>query len=54
MVANLIRQLGLSLADLVDYDNQFLISSDDCHFGVFHIENAEDSPYIPDQKKDGC
>jgi len=49
MVAQLIRQFGLDLADVVSPSPEFVREMTGRSYGVFHVENAVGSPFIPAQ-----
>jgi len=49
MVAQLIRQFGLDLADVVSPSPDFVREMSGRRYGVFHVENAVGSPFIPAQ-----
>lgn len=49
MVAQLIRQFGLDLADVVSPSAEFVREMAGRSYGVFHVENAVGSPFIPAQ-----
>jgi hypothetical protein len=49
MIAQLIRQFGLDLADVVSPSSDIVRNLEGKTYGVFHVENATDSPYIPAQ-----
>lgn len=49
MVAQLIRQFGLDLADVVSPSPEFVREMAGRSYGVFHVENAVGSPFIPAQ-----
>ncbi|HWE44187.1 MAG TPA: hypothetical protein VG432_16925 [Gemmatimonadaceae bacterium] len=49
MVAQLIRQFGLDLADVVSPSPEFVREMAGRSYGVFHVENAAGSPFIPAQ-----
>lgn len=49
MVAQLIRQFGLDLADVVSPSADFVREMAGRSYGVFHVEDAAGSPFIPAQ-----
>jgi hypothetical protein len=49
MIAQLIRQFGLDLADVVSPSADFVREMAGKSYGVFHVENAVGSPFIPAQ-----
>jgi hypothetical protein len=49
MVAQLIRQFGLDLSDVVSPSPDFVREMTGRSYGVFHVEDAADSPFIPAQ-----
>ena len=49
MIAQLIRQFGLDLADVVQPSPDVMRDVAGKTYGVFHVENAAGSPYIPAQ-----
>jgi hypothetical protein len=49
MVAQLIKSLGMEIADVVSPDPSFVRSREGKSHGVFHVEHALGSPYIPAQ-----
>jgi hypothetical protein len=49
MVAQLVRQFGLDLADVVSPSPEFVREMTGRTYGVFHVENAVGSPFIPAQ-----
>ena len=49
MVAQLIRQFGLDLADVVSPSPEFVREMAGRSYGVFHVEDAVGSPFIPAQ-----
>ncbi|MDB4879274.1 MAG: hypothetical protein JWL60_720 [Gemmatimonadetes bacterium] len=49
MIAQLIEELGFDLARVVRSTGSALRESGDRTFGVFHVEEAQGSPYIPAQ-----
>jgi PAS domain S-box-containing protein len=48
MVAQLVRQFGFEIGNLVESDGEVLLQ--ECDTGVFHVERARESPYIPAQQ----
>jgi hypothetical protein len=51
MIAQLIKQFGIQISDLVAGNRDTLKSSDGKTYDVFHIEEAKGSPSIPAQKE---
>ena len=49
MVAGLVRQLGLELEDVVDPERGRVTELAQRTYGVFHVEDAVGSPYVPAQ-----
>lgn len=49
MVAQLIHQLGLETAELLQPSEALLLATDRRTFDVFHVQQAAGSPYIPAQ-----
>ena len=49
MIAQLIRQLGVEIGMLLSPEGRLMIDSEQHSFNVFHVENAQGSPYIPAQ-----
>lgn len=49
MIAQLIRQFGLELSDVVEQSPGVVASLEGRTYGVFHVESAGGSPYIPAQ-----
>lgn len=49
MIAQLIRQMGLDIADVVEPQASVLHERSGKTYNVFHVENAKGSPYIPAQ-----
>lgn len=49
MIAQLIKQFGLDLASVIDPAPQVTLDREGKSYGVFHIEHAEGSPFIPAQ-----
>ena len=50
MVAQLVRQFGLDLADVVTPSPALMAKLEGRTYGVFHVERALASPYIPAQR----
>jgi hypothetical protein len=50
MVAQLLQQMGLDLARILKPDPSLLIDIDQRTFNVFHVQDAEGSPYVPAQQ----
>ena len=51
MIAQLIRQLGIAINDLVSPNPRALAANDGKTYNVFHVEEAKGSPSIPAQKE---
>ena len=49
MIAQLIRQMGLDIADVLEPQASVLHERAGKTYNVFHVENAKGSPYIPAQ-----
>lgn len=49
MIAQLIRQFGLEIADAISPPSSNISSLERQSYGVFHVESAAGSPYIPAQ-----
>jgi hypothetical protein len=49
MIAQLIRQFGLEIGDVVAPSTEVVRSLEGKTYGVFHVEQAADSRYIPAQ-----
>ena len=49
MVAQLVRQFGLDLADVVSPSPEFVREMAGRSYGVFHVDDAVGSPFIPAQ-----
>lgn len=49
MIAQLIRELGFDLSAVVQPDPQLVRDTGGRKYGVFHVEEARGSPYIPAQ-----
>src|SRR5262249_18410423 len=50
MVTQLVQQLGLDVRSLVAPDPALLLDLSLRSYNVFHVEHAEDSPFIPAQE----
>lgn len=50
MIAQLIAQLGMEIGALTGTGEDFLVDVDQHTFNVFHVRDAEGSPYIPAQQ----
>ena len=50
MIAQLIREMGLEISDVVSPDEQLIQQSAGKSYNVFHVERALGSPYIPAQE----
>jgi hypothetical protein len=50
MIAQLIREMGLDIAEVVSPQNSLLHERAGRTYNVFHVENAKGSPYIPAQE----
>ncbi|HUQ48745.1 MAG TPA: hypothetical protein VM053_10980 [Gemmatimonadaceae bacterium] len=50
MIAQLIREMGLAISDVVAPDEQLVQKSAGKSYNVFHVEQALGSPYIPAQE----
>ncbi|HEX8245966.1 MAG TPA: hypothetical protein VF541_20800 [Longimicrobium sp.] len=50
MIAQLIREFGMELSDVVRPSNDVVRALGGKSYGVFHVENAAGSPYIPAQE----
>lgn len=50
MVAQLMAQLGLDVADILDPDPDVIVDMNKRSYNVFHVEEATGSPYIPAQE----
>lgn len=50
MIAQLVRQFGLDLADVIQPTNDLVRGVTGKTYGVFHVPEAVGSPYIPAQK----
>lgn len=51
MIAQLIRQFGLDFADVVHPADQVVRATEGKSYGVFHVENAIGSQFIPAQEE---
>jgi len=51
MISQLIRQLGMTTAELLGRGPEILREMEQKRFGVFHVPVAADSPFIPAQKE---
>ena len=51
MIAQLIRQLGIEAATLLDPDSTFMVDRTQHSFNVFHVPDAKGSPHIPAQQE---
>ena len=51
MIAQLIRQFGLDLADVISPSAEFVREMTGRTYGVFHVEEAAGSPFIPAQRE---
>lgn len=51
MIAQLIRQLGVGVGALIGADPSLVVDADQHDFNVFHVPEAEGSPYIPAQRE---
>ena len=47
MIAQLIRQLWLEVRSVLAPDEKLLLEADERTYGVFHVEEAAGSPFIP-------
>lgn len=50
MIAQLIREMGLNISQVVAPDAELIQNSSGKSYNVFHVEQALDSPYIPAQE----
>jgi hypothetical protein len=50
MIAQLIREMGLDIKDVISPDKELIQESAGKSYNVFHVEQALGSPYIPAQK----
>jgi len=51
MISHLLSQLGLSSGALLSPDPALLLEMQQTNFNVFHVPEAEGSPYVPAQKE---
>jgi len=51
MIAQLIAQLGMAIGALIGNAGDFVIDADQHTFNVFHVRDAEGSPFIPAQEE---
>ncbi len=51
MIAQLIRQFGLTLGAVVRPDPRLLTDDENKRYGIFYVEQAHNSPYIPAQQE---
>lgn len=51
MIAQLIRQLGVEVGALISADPSLVVDADQHNYNVFHVPDAEGSPYIPAQRE---
>jgi hypothetical protein len=51
MIANLIKDFGLNLSDVIDPTPEVVRNLEGKTYGVFHVENALGSPSIPAQEE---
>ena len=51
MIAQLVRQFGLDLADVIAPSAEFVREMAGRSYGVFHVEDAAGSPFIPAQEE---
>ena len=49
MIAQLIQQMGLEIGAVLTPTKQLLLQADERAYGVFHVPDAEQSPFIPAQ-----
>lgn len=49
MISQLIKQLGLAISDVVAPDSDLLVDLHERTYNVFHVPEAQGSPYIPAQ-----
>ena len=49
MISRLLNQLGLSASTFLKPDPTFMMDAGQKTFNVFHVPEAEGSPYVPDQ-----
>lgn len=50
MVSRMFRQFGVPISALLDRSIGSFVDPKERAFGVFHVEDALDSPYVPDQE----
>jgi signal transduction histidine kinase len=50
MISQLVRQLGIDIAMVVNPDPALIVDSHQHSFNVFHVPEAEGSPFIPAQR----
>jgi hypothetical protein len=50
MIAQLIRQLGIPAGALIAADPRLVVDAEQHSFNVFHVPDAEGSPFIPAQR----
>ncbi len=50
MISQLVTQMGLSVSTLVKADPALMLDVDENSLGVFHVPQAQGSPYVPAQK----
>src|SRR5262249_41137651 len=50
MIAQLVSQLGLEVATLLEPDPQLLVDLEQRSYNVFHVADARGSPYVPAQE----
>ncbi len=51
MINALIHQLGIPVATLLQHDQRIMLDEHQHSYNVFHVPQAEGSPYIPAQKE---
>lgn len=51
MIARLFSQLGLNPSALLKPDPGFMLNTEHSNFNVFHVPDAEGSPYVPAQRE---
>jgi two-component system, NtrC family, sensor kinase len=51
MIAQLVRQLGLDLASVVQPSCDLLMEFDERNYNIFYVPHALDSPFVPAQEK---
>jgi PAS domain-containing protein len=51
MISELISSLGFNLRTLVESGDKLLLEEEQTDFNVFHVPEAEGSPYVPAQKE---